>query len=167
MSADDQEQMMVDDWRAAVEDLKDNLRHEIITLTNLARELTNIAYPIADVLEQHIRKVGPFHSARSVEFATSLPCCYLDRAILLTLYTGASPEKTTSHLSARLHCEERWHSLYALFRQEPVPDVHGGLRVGRPEDTTEARGNAADLEGARPWLHRLNACLPSRCYPPD
>lgn len=49
---------MVDDWRAAVEDLKDNLRHEIITLTNLARELTNIAYPIADVLEQHIKKVG-------------------------------------------------------------------------------------------------------------
>lgn len=60
MSGDDQEQMMVDDWRAAVEDLKDNVRHEIITLTNLARELTTIAYPIADILEQHIKKVGTF-----------------------------------------------------------------------------------------------------------
>lgn len=50
---------MVDDWRAAVEDLKDNVRHEIITLTNLARELTSIAFPIAEILEQHIKKVGP------------------------------------------------------------------------------------------------------------
>lgn len=49
---------MIDDWRAAVEDLKDNVRHEIITLTNLARELTSIAYPIAEILEQHIKKVG-------------------------------------------------------------------------------------------------------------
>lgn len=49
---------MVDDWRDAVEGLRDNVRHEIITLTNLARELTNIAYPIAEVLEQHIKKVG-------------------------------------------------------------------------------------------------------------
>lgn len=59
MSGEDQEQMMIDDWRAAVEDLKDNVRHEIITLTNLARELTTIAYPIAEILEQHIKKVGP------------------------------------------------------------------------------------------------------------
>lgn len=49
---------MIDDWRAAVEDLKDNVRHEIITLTNLARELTSIAFPIAEILEQHIKKVG-------------------------------------------------------------------------------------------------------------
>lgn len=55
---------MVDDWRAAVEDLKDNVRHEIITLTNLARELTSIAYPIAEVLEQHIKKVGELSSCR-------------------------------------------------------------------------------------------------------
>lgn len=62
MSGEDQEQMMIDDWRAAVEDLKDNVRHEIITLTNLARELTSIAYPIAEILEQHIKKVGSHHA---------------------------------------------------------------------------------------------------------
>lgn len=64
MSGEDQEQMMIDDWRAAVEDLKDNVRHEIITLTNLARELTSIAYPIAEILEQHIKKVGLHHADR-------------------------------------------------------------------------------------------------------
>lgn len=61
---------MVDDWRAAVEDLKDNVRHEIITLTNLARELTNIAYPIADILEQHIKKVGAQILATCRRFVT-------------------------------------------------------------------------------------------------
>lgn len=50
--------MMIDDWRAAVEDLKDNVRHEITTLTNLARELTGFAFAIAEILEQHIKKVG-------------------------------------------------------------------------------------------------------------
>lgn len=58
MSSEDEEQMMIDDWRAAVEDLKDNVRHEITTLTNLARELTGFAFAIAEILEQHIKKVG-------------------------------------------------------------------------------------------------------------
>lgn len=70
MSGEDQEQMMIDDWRAAVEDLKDNVRHEIITLTNLARELTTIAYPIAEILEQHIKKVGPAECCASLLFST-------------------------------------------------------------------------------------------------
>lgn len=57
MSSEDPEEGMIEDWRGAIEDLKDNNRHEIIALTNLARELTAIAFPISEVLEQHIKKV--------------------------------------------------------------------------------------------------------------
>lgn len=64
MSNEDQEEGMIEDWRTAIEDLKDNNRHEIIGLTNLARELTAIAFPIAEILEQHIKKVRLLPSRR-------------------------------------------------------------------------------------------------------
>lgn len=154
---------MVDDWRAAVEDLKDNVRHEIITLTNLARELTNIAYPIADVLEQHIKKVGTQHA--NGPSSSAAPSCPWNSS--LTSRSGSSTAETASHLPVGLDSQECRHPLHALLWQELVPDLHGSVRLGRPENEAEAGRDATDLERARPWLHRLNSCLPSRCHPPD
>lgn len=62
----------------------------------------------------------------------------LGRTYALTLYSGPSTEKTARHLPARLHCQERRNPLHTLLRQEPVPDFHGSLRLGRPKDPAEA-----------------------------
>lgn len=76
---------MIDDWRAAVEDLKDNIRHEIITLTNLARELTSIAFPIAEILEQHIKKVClPLEKAMSSYSASTRRACSWRAALVIS-----------------------------------------------------------------------------------
>lgn len=49
---------VAEDYRLALEDLSANSRHEISTLTVIARENTEHALAIADVLQQHILKVG-------------------------------------------------------------------------------------------------------------
>ncbi|CAN8103797.1 unnamed protein product [Discula destructiva] len=131
MSGDDQEQMMVDDWRAAVEDLKDNVRHEIITLTNLARELTTIAYPIADVLEQHIKKAPP---------QRKLPAIYLLDSIVknvgtpYTLFFGKNLYQTFMEVYASVDQRTR-QKLEEMLQtwKEPVPGSIDSTPVFPPD----------------------------------
>lgn len=49
---------VAEDYRLALEDLSSNLRFEISNLTVIARENTEHALAIAEVLQQHILKVG-------------------------------------------------------------------------------------------------------------
>jgi pre-mRNA cleavage complex 2 protein Pcf11 len=49
---------VAEDYRRALEDLTSNLRYEISNLTLIARENTEHALTIADVLQEHIMKVG-------------------------------------------------------------------------------------------------------------
>lgn len=52
---------VAEDYRLALEDLNANMRFEISNLTVIARENTEHALVIAEVLEKHILKVGcPF-----------------------------------------------------------------------------------------------------------
>lgn len=110
---------MVDDWRAAVEDLKDNVRHEIITLTNLARELTSIAFPIAEILEQHIKKAPP---------QRKLPAIYLLDSIVknvgtpYTLFFGKNLYQSFMDVYASVDQRTR-HKLEEMLQtwKEPVP----------------------------------------------
>lgn len=50
---------VAEDYRHALEDLSSNMRFEISNLTVIARENTEHALAIAEVLQQHILKVGP------------------------------------------------------------------------------------------------------------
>jgi pre-mRNA cleavage complex 2 protein Pcf11 len=50
--------IVAEDYRQALEDLSGNLRAEITTLTHIARDTTEHALTIAEVLQQHILKVG-------------------------------------------------------------------------------------------------------------
>mgnify|MGYP000860145571 CR=1 FL=1 len=52
---------VAEDYRHALEDLSGNMRFEISNLTVIARENTEHALAIADVLQQHILKVGLLH----------------------------------------------------------------------------------------------------------
>lgn len=56
MSSDSAE--VAEDYRQALEDLSSNMRFEISNLTVIARENTEHALAIAEVLQQHIIKVG-------------------------------------------------------------------------------------------------------------
>lgn len=56
MSSDGAE--VAEDYRLALEDLSSNMRFEISNLTVIARENTEHALAIAEVLQQHILKVG-------------------------------------------------------------------------------------------------------------
>ena len=49
---------VADDYRKALEDLTGNLKYEINNLTLIARESTEHAHSIADVIANHILKVG-------------------------------------------------------------------------------------------------------------
>lgn len=49
---------VAEDYRHALEDLSSNMRFEISNLTVIARENTEHALTIAEVLQQHILKVG-------------------------------------------------------------------------------------------------------------
>lgn len=49
---------VAEDYRHALEDLSSNMRHEISNLTVIARENTEHALTIAEVLQTHILKVG-------------------------------------------------------------------------------------------------------------
>lgn len=51
---------VAEDYRHALEDLTTNARFEISNLTVIARENTEHALAIADVLQQHILKVRRF-----------------------------------------------------------------------------------------------------------
>ncbi|KAJ4307132.1 mRNA 3' end processing factor [Collariella sp. IMI 366227] len=50
---------VADDYRQALEDLTVNSRIEIATLTNIARENASYGHAIAEVLQNHIKKVPP------------------------------------------------------------------------------------------------------------
>lgn len=62
MSYDEQDQTaeVIEDYQSALDGLTMNSRFEITNLTQIARDLTNYAFPIAETLEQHIKKVGSF-----------------------------------------------------------------------------------------------------------
>lgn len=53
-----QAEEVAEDYRLALEDLSANTRHEISNLTVIARENTEHALVIAEVIEKHIFKVG-------------------------------------------------------------------------------------------------------------
>lgn len=69
---------VAEDYRLALEDLSSNMRFEISNLTTIARENTEHALAIAEVLQQHILKVG-----RSFMRTTCLDLC--DIFILLVI----------------------------------------------------------------------------------
>ncbi len=52
---------VAEDYKLALEDLTSNLRHEISNLTLIARENTEHAHAISEVLIEHIKRVGLAH----------------------------------------------------------------------------------------------------------
>lgn len=64
---------VADDYRQALEDLSVNSRIEIATLTNIARENANHGLAIAEVLQNHIKKVRPCPAAEEPSLPAAVP----------------------------------------------------------------------------------------------
>lgn len=175
MSYDEQDQTaeVIEDYQSALDGLTMNSRFEITNLTQIARDLTNYAFPIAETLEQHIKKVGAPQPRKLRRFCPSklassalrrpdvLPPNLLHARVADTK-TGASAEEAPSHVRPGLDCQEHWHPLHFILWQESVLDIHGLVRLGQRQHPQEDGGNVEDLEGASPWVHRQEPRLPAR-----
>ena len=72
MSYEDHSEDVASDFRDALSELTLNSRVEITTLTVIARENTEYAHGISEVLQEHIKKVSVFPHFRASIFRTVL-----------------------------------------------------------------------------------------------
>lgn len=115
---------VAEDYRLALEDLSSNMRFEISNLTVIARENTEHALTIADVLQQHILKVKTSRAAKPMSL---LKLTNKFRNVANTA-TGCTVEETTCSICPRFDCQKCRHSLYPLFRPKPLQNLYGILR---------------------------------------
>ena len=74
MSYEEHAAGVADDYRDALEGLTNNTRVEINNLTLIARENTEFAFVIANVLQEHIKKVGHVTVKKSSAFLGPARC---------------------------------------------------------------------------------------------
>lgn len=126
MSYEDHSEDVASDFRDALSELTMNSRVEITTLTVIARENTEYAHGISEVLQEHIKKVRASTVSR-----THLLCYCMFCILIFVLVLGCSSTKTAGPLPPRLHRQERRHPLHDLLRPRAVLDLHGRLRLCR------------------------------------
>ena len=98
MSYEDHSEDVASDFRDALSELTMNSRVEITTLTVIARENTEYAHAISEVLQEHIKKVRLL-----------LSMCHARVRQLISLFAfpldiGCSPTKASRPLPTRLYC---------------------------------------------------------------
>ncbi|POS69600.1 hypothetical protein DHEL01_v212008 [Diaporthe helianthi] len=121
MSYDEQDQTaeVIEDYQSALDGLTMNSRFEITNLTQIARDLTNYAFPIAETLEQHIKKVPP---------QRKLPAMYVLDSIVknigtpYTLFFGKNLYSTfmDSYASVNDSTRRKMEEMLKTWK-EPVP----------------------------------------------
>ena len=140
---------VADDYRRALEDLTGNLKYEINNLTLIARESTEHAHSIADVIADHILKVGspstthtfpgwrhrltkvPWLSSRLLRRRNCLPS------------TSLIPLQKTSALLTR-----------SFLARASTKCSWNRIHHGRPTYKTQDGGDAEDVEGTSAGLNR-------------
>jgi hypothetical protein len=132
MSGDSAE--VAEDYRMALEDLSSNMRFEISNLTVIARENTEHALAIAEVLQQHILKVGWNLDAQ----------CVCARTIRSNANSrvGATEQETSSSVRTRLDREECRHTIHSLLRPQSLQDLYGIIRSSRSTSSPKNGGDA-------------------------
>lgn len=121
MSYDEQDQTaeVIEDYQSALDGLTMNSRFEITNLTQIARDLTNYAFPIAETLEQHIKRVPP---------QRKLPAMYVLDSIVknigtpYTLFFGKNLYSTfmDSYASVNDSTRRKMEEMLKTWK-EPVP----------------------------------------------
>ncbi|PTD08184.1 ATPase WRNIP1 C26H5.02c [Fusarium culmorum] len=166
MSGDSAE--VAEDYRLALEDLSSNLRFEISNLTVIARENTEHALAIAEVLQQHILKAAP---------SKKLPALYVLDSIVknvgtpYTLYFGRNLFKTFMESYAVVDQPVR-RKMEEMLRtwKEPVPGSMDSRPVFshelvRPIENALLKARAATMPQAGMMPGRPRSAVPHRDTP--
>ncbi|RFN52576.1 hypothetical protein FIE12Z_3159 [Fusarium flagelliforme] len=166
MSGDSAE--VAEDYRLALEDLSGNLRFEISNLTVIARENTEHALAIAEVLQQHILKAAP---------SKKLPALYVLDSIVknvgtpYTLYFGRNLFKTFMESYAVVDQPVR-RKMEEMLRtwKEPVPGSMDSRPVFshelvRPIENALLKARAATMPQAGMMPGRPRSAVPHRDTP--
>lgn len=133
---------VAEDYRHALEDLSSNMRHEISNLTVIARENTEHALTIAEVLQTHILKVG----------VVGLISHYSSYVHLLTS-PGRPKQETAIFVCAGFDCQKCRHTVYPLLWTHSLQDLYGVLCSRGPADSTKDGGDAQDMERSCAWIY--------------
>ncbi|UNI16122.1 mRNA 3' end processing factor [Purpureocillium takamizusanense] len=167
MSSDAEE--VAEDYRHALEDLSSNMRFEISNLTVIARENTEHALAIAEVLQQHILKAAP---------NKKLPALYVLDSIVknvgtpYTLYFGRNLFKTfmESYAVVDHNIRRKMEEMLKTWK-DPVPGSMDTRPVFshelvRPIENALMKARAASMppQGPIPGRPR-SAMLPNRNTP--
>ncbi|KAI5457352.1 hypothetical protein BGZ63DRAFT_364706 [Mariannaea sp. PMI_226] len=159
---------VAEDYRLALEDLSSNMRFEISNLTVIARENTEHALAIAEVIQQHILKAAP---------NKKLPALYVLDSIVknvgtpYTLYFGRSLFKTFMESYAVVDQPIR-RKMEEMLRtwKEPVPGSLDNRPVFQPElvrpiENALMKARAASMPSQGPIQGRPRAGVPHRDTP--
>ena len=155
---------VAEDYKLALEDLNSNLRPEISNLTLIARENTEHAHAISEVLMDHIIKVGerlasPLYPPA---FAPHVENSLVHETPKLTSDVGAATKETASIICAGLDHQECRHAVHTVLREETLPSLHGGLCVRRPLRPPEDGRDAQDVERGSARVLGQPASVPAR-----
>ncbi|KAK7416376.1 mRNA 3' end processing factor [Neonectria magnoliae] len=166
MSSDSAE--VAEDYRQALEDLSSNMRFEISNLTVIARENTEHALAIAEVLQQHIIKAPP---------NKKLPALYVLDSIVknvgtpYTLYFGRNLFKTYMESYAVVDQPVR-RKMEEMLRtwKEPVPGSMDSRPVFshelvRPIENALMKARAASMPQQGMMPGRPRSAMPHRDTP--
>jgi pre-mRNA cleavage complex 2 protein Pcf11 len=166
MSGDSAE--VAEDYRLALEDLSSNLRFEISNLTVIARENTEHALAIAEVLQQHILKAAP---------SKKLPALYVLDSIVknvgtpYTLYFGRNLFKTFMESYAVVDQPVR-RKMEEMLRtwKEPVPGSMDSRpvfshRLVQPIENALLKARAATMSQPGMMPGRPRSAVPHRDTP--
>lgn len=124
---------VAEDYRLALEDLNANMRFEISNLTVIARENTEHALVIAEVLEKHILKVGcPIGRWTIIAMDQGSLGILLLHGRMLTRGLDGTEQETTSAVRSGLDRQECWDTIHTIPRPQYIQDFHGSIHRGRP-----------------------------------
>ncbi|KAJ3503929.1 hypothetical protein NM208_g16414 [Fusarium decemcellulare] len=159
---------VAEDYRLALEDLSSNMRFEISNLTVIARENTEHALAIAEVLQQHILKAPP---------NKKLPALYVLDSIVknvgtpYTLYFGRTLFKTFMESYAVVDAPVR-RKMEEMLRtwKEPVPGSMDSRPVFshelvRPIENALMKARAASMPQGGVMPGRPRSAAPHRDTP--
>lgn len=173
MSGDEYSAGVAEDYRQALEELNQNLRVEIITLTNIAKESITHAAEISNVLRDHIEKVSREVAVGGCVAAANMACQSHPNKTLPALYVLDSIVKNVGKpYTLYLHSK-----LYSIFMgayakvdnatrrkmeemlktwKEPVPGAMGNTPVFGPDVTRPIENALIDARSKTYAAHQEN-----------
>ncbi|KAK2069775.1 hypothetical protein P8C59_004326 [Phyllachora maydis] len=154
MSGDEYSAGVAEDYRQALEELNQNLRVEIITLTNIAKESITHAAEISNVLRDHIEKSHPNKTLPALYVLDSIvknvgkPYTLYLHSKLYSIFMGAYAKVDNATRRKMEEMLKTW--------KEPVPGAMGNTPVFGPDVTRPIENALIDARSKTYAAHQEN-----------